>query len=102
MAFDREADPVSTDLLILQKARDRVTAGWCTGALTDDYGNVCLLGALGVTEDSELNYVVSASVGWALRALGFDSATDAWDFNDGSDQDDVVARFDAAIDRLSR
>ncbi|MEU5077380.1 hypothetical protein AB0G76_38390 [Streptomyces asoensis] len=47
---------------LLERAHHHMrTAGWCAGALTDDDGSVCLLGALHVEAGGDQDLVVDAS-----------------------------------------
>ncbi|MFI5963775.1 hypothetical protein ACIA8J_16540 [Streptomyces asoensis] len=48
---------------LLERAHHHMrTAGWCAGALTDDDGSVCLLGALHAEAGGDQDLVVDASV----------------------------------------
>jgi hypothetical protein len=91
----------NADLLILQKARDRIARGWGHGirCLWPWGKNLCIgltLCAVGVEEDATEKRL--------LAALGFHSSraeTIAWNDAPGRTQAEVLQRFDAAIDRLA-
>jgi hypothetical protein len=95
MPFDSGLEPVSADKLVLQRARDRIAAGWCQGTLWDDVGNVCLVGAL-------LGQVKRPALSEMTGLLGFGTPVDAIEWNNAParTQAEVVARFDEAIARL--
>lgn len=46
MAYDAAITEKSRDLIVLEKARERIARGWCTLEREDKHGNVCLRGAL--------------------------------------------------------
>lgn len=99
MAYDSEVSDLTSDLLILQRARDElVRCGWMQGTTGDPAKcePVCLLGTLGphVTFTAWHNLAV---------LLGFAEMDDAFDWNDAPErtQAEVLARFDAAILKLT-
>lgn len=106
MAYDSESKPVNADLLILQRARDRVAKGW-RQARREYGGEVCIVGALeyamfGAHDVSGGNIYIQ--VGTGAHQLGFADGDEASHWNDakGRTQTEVLARFDQAIDRLAR
>jgi hypothetical protein len=100
MAFDLEADPVSTDLLVLQRARYRVARGWCQDYWHNEAGDVCIVAAIvdakrAVLQDKTICY---AHPEMALLGEGTGSV---WNDTPGRTQAEVLQRFDEAIARLS-
>lgn len=98
MAYDKEIEPKSRDLLVLEKARERIARGWCQNWFSDDRGGLCIIGALSEAVGSKGDMKP-----WAIL-LGFDFRNPASTWNDapGRTQQEVLDRFDAAIERLSR
>ncbi len=99
MPFDAEITTKSRDLIVLEKARARIARGWVNHA--PRYKNT---------------WCIVETVEWLdipilLPALGFDDGGPVWggpfraavDWNDapGRTKAEVLARFDAAIERLS-
>lgn len=73
---------------VFEKAAEHVNNGWVSGDLVNEYG-CCLIGALGLA--LELDQTESAEVwhsNWYattepfVRAMGFNTASDAWQWND--------------------
>lgn len=92
MAYDKEADPVSANMLALQKARDCVAASW-----GDDFAP-CIYVAVGrFCGLHQPAYLL-------MPLLGFANTSETFAYNDAPERTraDVVARFDTAIDRLAR
>lgn len=103
MAYDSESKPVNADLLILQRARDRVAKGWTTCSREDDAGNVCLRGALAFGRGLNPNSSILYEQNGLARLMGFSDEADAMMWNDIQPSAvPVLARFDQAIDRLAR
>lgn len=98
MAYDSEVSKVSQDVLILQRARDRIAAGWCQLKYgLEGNGPSCATGALvlaGMTNVSHFNVL-----------LGFDGSSGeyltVWNDYPGRTQAEVLERFDSAISRLA-
>lgn len=103
MPFDSEIPARSRDMIVLEKARERIAQGWCQATYGKD-AKVCLLGAL--------NFAVTgrADEDQYARLLGFrtrgwkTAGTVAFEWNDatGRTQAEVLARFDAAIAKLEK
>jgi hypothetical protein len=101
VAYDSEITERQRDLLILEKARERIARGWVQHTLCCDRG-VCVMGAL----DS-----LCADDGTWARCLGALGLSDdgsyglrpaaRWNDAPGRTQAEVLARFDAAISKLS-
>lgn len=103
MPFDAECPAKSRDLIVLEKARERIAQGWCRWDLNDG-GAVCLLGALGYfTTDTDGDFHPPCGAAErAIEHLGFGSRVRAFEWNDEqTSKAPVLARFDAAIERLS-
>lgn len=98
MPFDSEITTKSRELIVLEKARERIAQGWCQGNFNSrGPGPACIVGALiGVSETTQEHTS-------AYRALGFTGGGEVVGWNDapGRTQVEVLARFDAAIERLS-
>lgn len=101
MAYDSESKPVNADLLILQRARDRVAKGWTQNSYGLKGGPVCATGAIMLERPSN-----DPGLSHYNLLLGFDGAPGRWltNWNDTKDrtQAQVLERFDQAIDRLAR
>ena len=106
MPFDAEITEQSADLIVLEKARARIARGWVQGECEALDGRVCIGGAyilLGFAETGRWP-------GWGTEghqayaeALGFSGTPEmvAWNDAPGRTKAEVLARFDAAIERLS-
>lgn len=94
MPFDSEATPKSRALISLEKARAKISVAWWhqPSPETNTMDSVCIVIAFG----EEMTRP------W--KELGFKSAVEAAEWNDapGRTQAEVLARFDAAIERLAR
>ena len=108
MPFDSEITTKSRDLIVLEKARERIASGWCQNRRWDQEGNVCLLGAIADATHTRVGNPgnVEALVG----AMGFTRSSGPispilqaveWNNKPGRTQAEVLARFDAAIEKLS-
>lgn len=103
MPFDAEVTTKSRDQIVLEKARTRVAKRW------KQHGGIrrcasdpwCMLVAC--TDIDTAHFVPYFSLSPFARLLGFETWTDAVEWNDapGRTQAEVLARFDAAIERLS-
>lgn len=107
MPFDSEVTTKSRDLIVLERARERIARGWCQGALENRDGAMCVLGALnyGLTRrrsgDGGSDYYERRKP--FILALGLvPGETAMWNNAPDRIQAEVLARFDAAIERLSR
>lgn len=108
MPFDSEIPTRSRDLIILEKARERIARGWCQRADQHD-DNVCLVRAvsdvLGYHRYDPYGGIFAPDVQRAIGALGLFSGDTGepskWNDAPGRTQAEVLARFDAAIERLS-
>jgi hypothetical protein len=108
MAFDCEVPkPEDRERLLIQKARDRVSKGWCQRAAYDERNNgVCMMGAfLCAIQNREVpvqeqTKEVEEACNRLSRALGFANMGEVIRFNDWSatTKRDVLARFDAYLE----
>lgn len=108
MPFDSEVPEKSRDLIVLEKARERIARyGWTSGELCNEAGQFCLIGALAgaprqasTSTDDQIYYDNAEPF---VGLLGFDSVEAAYTWNDAPArrQDEVLSRFDSAILHLS-
>lgn len=105
MAYDKEADPVSADMLVLQRARDRIAAGWCQDRLQYE-GAVCIMGGINCANTGSHGYLEGPILPYIEKwasLLGFDGfEVIEWNNAPERTQAEVLDRFDTAIDRLAR
>lgn len=99
--FDAEIEPKSRDLLVLERATERIARGWVQNTLRCERG-VCILGAL--AEETILDFEMEDRL---LAVLGLADTVEAnlrvaaeWNDAPGRTQAEVLQCFDAAIDRL--
>ena len=101
MAFDAEVPAHVTQRDILIRARDQLSVGWCVLSRLDDAGNVCLRGALAKGRGVHPEMTILGEQDDLARALGFEDECAAMCWNDTQTSvDSVLARFDAAIEKL--
>lgn len=108
MPFDSEIPARSRDLIVLEKARERIARGWCQQVRHNTEGAVCIVGALqdaaGIPEGTNRD-IYAATAPWT-DPLGFSSEgfdfPDTWNDALGRTQAEVLARFDAAIAKLEK
>ena len=100
MPFDAEIGQKSRDLIVLERARERVARAWGRGACAP-VGVHCIVDAIDPRTIDEARHYEKVEP--YLRLMGFRSSEEAWRWNDrdGRTQAEVLARFDAAIERLS-
>lgn len=101
MAYDSESKPVNADLLVLQRARDRVAKGWCQLAYGFNGGPVCATGAL-VNEGADDLRRFNAMLGFHMSPHDLEDYLTTWNDRPGRTKAEVLERFDQAIDRLAR
>jgi hypothetical protein len=106
MAFDAAIEPEDHDRLLIQKARDRISQGWCQRQAYNPQNNgVCFIAALNCavmgtaipianTFESEVSMIRLAN------KLGFTALGDCVRFNDWADttKADVLERFDTYLE----
>lgn len=109
MPFDSEVSQKSRDLIVLEKARERIARGWCQSKRHSDWGEVCIIGAIETVLLGEDHPNISPHYDLAepyALALGFSGACNylfaaKWNDAPGRTQAEVLARFDEAIARLA-
>lgn len=108
MPFDAEITEMSRDLIVLERARAIIAAGWAKGGSAEsgvatyrenDHAH-CAMNALCIAE-SETPYF-SQDYERAAGLLGFSYWGAVWNWNDAPSRTkaEVLARFDAAIAKL--
>lgn len=102
MAYDSDITPKARDLVVLERARDRIAEAWWHAPTPSTRTPVSLCVLLAVRFAAEK---VGASRMDALAHLGFcgvNATVEAVAWNDapGRTQAEVLARFDAAISGL--
>lgn len=105
MPFDSEIAPKSKDLIVLERARERIARGWCQGKAEGPDGSVCIIGALhhafygGI---GPLTPEAAYPLRVAVEQMGLDPETvSIWNDAPGRTQAEVLARFDTAVAKLS-
>jgi|ERR1700677_1000200 len=103
--FDAEIEEKSRDLIVLERAREKIARGWCQNRWRKD-GAVCIVGAIADAIDDVDQVAVRRGhncTHWIdlMDALGAPRADAIWNDARGRTQAEVLARFDSAIARLS-
>ena len=105
MPFDAEIGQKSRDLIVLEKARDDIERNGWWSAYEDNRGGTskCLWLAISYQFPHGVPLEVSARLKVALAFTETPWLSEIFDWNDapGRTKAEVLARFDAAIERLS-